>query len=89
MTMSQMTGDQLARRIWEIRPGIPVILCTGYNEMMSEDKAVAMGIRKFILKPIDKDELAGAIRSALNSSPPLYLIPQKVPAQDVIAARCA
>jgi CheY-like chemotaxis protein len=89
MTMSQMTGDQLARRIWEIRPGIPVILCTGYNEMMSEDKAVAMGIRKFILKPIDKDELAGAIRSALNGSPPLYLIPQKVPAQGVMAARCA
>jgi signal transduction histidine kinase/ActR/RegA family two-component response regulator len=89
MTMSQMTGDQLARRIWEIRPGIPVILCTGYNEMMSEDKAVAMGIRKFILKPIDKDELAGAIRSALNSSPPLYLIPQKVPAPNAMAARCA
>jgi DNA-binding NtrC family response regulator len=75
-----MSGDHLARRIWDIRPGIPVILCTGYNEMMSEDKAMAMGIRKFILKPIDKDELAVAIRSALNSSPTPYLTPRREPA---------
>jgi signal transduction histidine kinase/ActR/RegA family two-component response regulator len=83
MTMPQMTGDQLARRIWEIRPGIPVILCTGYNEMMSEEKAIAMGIRKFILKPIEKDELAMAIRSALNSTPTPYLVPRKEPAFSV------
>jgi CheY-like chemotaxis protein len=48
-----------------------VILCTGYNEMISEDKAISMGIRKFILKPVDKDELAAAIRSALDSRSPL------------------
>jgi CheY-like chemotaxis protein len=75
-----MTGDQMARRIWDIRPGIPIILCTGYNEMMSEDKAVALGIRKFILKPIDKDELAMAIRSALSTNPTPYLAPRKEPA---------
>jgi len=79
MTMPNMTGDQLARSIWDIRPGVPVILCTGYNEMMSEDKAIAMGICKFILKPIEKDELALAIRSALNCSPPPYLIPRREP----------
>jgi DNA-binding NarL/FixJ family response regulator len=39
-----------------------------------------MGIRKFILKPIDKDELAVAIRSALNSSPTPYLVPRREPA---------
>jgi len=77
MTMPNLTGDQLARRIWAIRPGLPIILCSGYNEMMSEDKALAMGIRKFILKPIEKDELALAIRNALSSTPPPYLIPRK------------
>jgi CheY-like chemotaxis protein len=79
MTMPQLSGDRLARRLWEIRPDLPVILCTGYNEMISEDKAIAMGIRKFLLKPIDKDELAVAIRAALNSSPPLYLVPRRKP----------
>jgi signal transduction histidine kinase/ActR/RegA family two-component response regulator len=71
MTMPQMTGDRLARQIWTIRPGIPVILCTGYSEMISEDKAASMGIRKFILKPAEKDELAAAIRNALDSRSPL------------------
>jgi signal transduction histidine kinase/ActR/RegA family two-component response regulator len=76
MTMPLMTGDRLARRLWEIRPGIPVILCTGYNELITEDKAVAMGIRKFLLKPVDKDELATAVRASLDTCPPLYLVPQ-------------
>jgi signal transduction histidine kinase/ActR/RegA family two-component response regulator len=73
MTMPVMTGDRLAQRIWGIRPGIPVVLCTGYNELMSEDQAIAMGIRKFLLKPIDMDELAAAVRAALDSSHPPYL----------------
>jgi signal transduction histidine kinase/ActR/RegA family two-component response regulator len=75
MTMPQMTGDRLARKVWEIRPQLPVILCTGYNEMISEEKALAMGIRKFVLKPVDRDEMAVAIRSALGTSPPPYLVP--------------
>jgi len=76
MTMPQMTGDRLARLVWETRSDLPVILCTGYNEMISEDKANAMGIRKFLLKPVDKEELAVAIRSALDSNgTPPYLVP--------------
>jgi signal transduction histidine kinase/ActR/RegA family two-component response regulator len=76
MTMPHMTGDRLARKIWETRPGIPVILCTGYNEMITEDKAIAMGIRRFLLKPVDKDELAATIRSAMSSC----LLPNPAPA---------
>ena len=80
MTMPQMTGDHLARRVWEIRSDLPVILCTGYNEMMSEEKATEMGIRKFLLKPVEKNELAFAIRSALGlSSIPPYLVPKTLP----------
>jgi signal transduction histidine kinase/ActR/RegA family two-component response regulator len=80
MTMPQMTGDQLARHVWDIRPDIPVILCTGHNEMISEDKANAMGIRKFLLKPVDKEELTVAMRSALDSTAtPPYLVPKMLP----------
>ncbi len=73
MTMPQMTGDRLAQTLREIRPDLPVILCTGYNEMISESKAMEMGISKFIMKPIVRDELAIAIRTTLaacrNTSP--------------------
>jgi signal transduction histidine kinase/CheY-like chemotaxis protein len=67
MTMPKMTGDQLARELMGIRPDIPVILCTGFNESITEEKALAMGIDKFIMKPIVKDELANAIRTVLDN----------------------
>ena len=66
MTMPKMTGDQLARRMMDIKPQIPVILCTGFNEAISEEKALAMGIDKFVMKPIVKDELASTIRTVLD-----------------------
>jgi signal transduction histidine kinase/ActR/RegA family two-component response regulator len=71
MTMPKMTGDQLARRMMDIKPQIPVILCTGFNETISEEKALAMGIDKFVMKPIVKDELASTIRTVLDNRPAL------------------
>jgi signal transduction histidine kinase/ActR/RegA family two-component response regulator len=71
MTMPKMTGDQLARRMMDIKPQIPVILCTGFNEAISEEKALAMGIDKFVMKPIVKDELANTIRTVLDNRPTL------------------
>jgi len=71
MTMPKMTGDQLARRMMEIKPQIPVILCTGYSETISEEKALAMGIDKFVMKPIVKDVLASTIRTVLDNRPSL------------------
>jgi CheY-like chemotaxis protein len=67
MTMPKMTGDQLARKLMDIKPDIPVILCTGYNETMTEEKALAMGIEKFVMKPVVKDELASAVRTVLDA----------------------
>ena len=67
MTMPKMTGDQLARKLMDIKPDIPVILCTGFNETITEDKALAMGIDKFVMKPIVKDELASTIRAVLDN----------------------
>lgn len=67
MTMPKMTGDQLARKMMDIKPEIPVILCTGFNEAITEEKALAMGIDKFVMKPIVKDKLANTIRAVLDN----------------------
>ena len=67
MTMPKMTGDQLAQRMMDIKPQIPVILCTGFNETISEEKALAMGIDKFVMKPVVKEELASTIRKVLDN----------------------
>ena len=67
MTMPKITGDLLARKMLDINPRIPVILCTGFNETIDEKKALAMGIDKFVMKPIDKDELAATVRNVLDN----------------------
>ena len=71
MTMPKITGDQFAQQMMDIRPQIPVILCTGFNEAISEEKALAMGINKFVMKPVVKDELASTIRKVLDNRPTL------------------
>jgi signal transduction histidine kinase/ActR/RegA family two-component response regulator len=67
MTMPKMTGDRLAQKLLDIKPQIPIILCTGYNEAITEEKALEMGIDKFVMKPIVIEELAHTIRSVLDN----------------------
>lgn len=66
MTMPNMTGDKLALELMRIRPDIPIMLCTGYGESILEERAKAMGIRAFIMKPILMAQMARAIRKALD-----------------------
>ncbi|MEE4264470.1 MAG: substrate-binding domain-containing protein [Desulfobacteraceae bacterium] len=66
MTMPNMTGDELAGKLMDMRAEIPVILCTGYSERISKERAHALGIKEFILKPIVMRELAKTVRSVLD-----------------------
>jgi CheY-like chemotaxis protein len=67
MTMPNIRGDELARELLKIRPDIPIILCTGFSEMISEEKANKLGIRRLVMKPISKKDLAIAIRDVLRA----------------------
>jgi PAS domain S-box-containing protein len=66
MTMPQMTGLNLARKIMKTRPGMPIILCTGFSEQASEQAASAIGIRAFLLKPLVMRDIAAAVRKVLD-----------------------
>ncbi len=66
MTMPNMTGLELAPRLGEIRSDIPIIMCTGFNETIDEDKAKNMGILAYIMKPVLIDEIAKTIRKVLD-----------------------
>ena len=65
-TMPQMTGATLAQKLKEIRPDIPVILCTGYSETISRQKAESMGIDGFVMKPLSRNELSEVVRRLLD-----------------------
>jgi two-component system, cell cycle sensor histidine kinase and response regulator CckA len=66
MTMPTMTGDMLSVELMKIRPGIPVILCTGYSKKITDKAASAMGIKGFAYKPIVKADLARTVRRVLD-----------------------
>lgn len=66
MTMPNMTGDRLAAELMKIRPDIPTILCSGFSEKMSNEKADALGIKNFLMKPIVMKDLAKTIRKVLD-----------------------
>lgn len=61
-TMPGMTGILLAQEIWKIRPGMPVILTTGYSEQITSEKASDLGFQTLLNKPYTVAELARAIR---------------------------
>ena len=65
-TMPYMTGEILAQEMLRIRPDIPIILCTGFSEVIEEEDAKALGIREFILKPFSIAEIAERIQKALK-----------------------
>lgn len=44
--MPGMTDVDLARRMSQIRPDIPIIICTGYSSIISDEKAKSIGIRE-------------------------------------------
>ncbi|RLC06544.1 MAG: hypothetical protein DRH34_00425 [Deltaproteobacteria bacterium] len=66
MTMPQMTGGELAKNLLNVRQDIPIILCTGYSESMSEAKALEMGIRKYVQKPASTMDIAVLIREIMD-----------------------
>ncbi len=66
MTMPNMTGEELAQRLLAIRPDLPIILCTGYSEKITPEKAHRLGIRDFILKPLSIEKLAAKVRALLD-----------------------
>jgi signal transduction histidine kinase/ActR/RegA family two-component response regulator len=67
LTMPGMTGIELTRRLLEIRRNIPIILCTGYNDVISQKEAESFGIRELLLKPSGANELKSAVRRALGN----------------------
>jgi len=68
MTMPNMTGDVLSTEILKVRPGFPIIMATGFSEIMTEEKAKRAGIRDFLLKPLVVRDLARIIRKVFDDS---------------------
>jgi CheY-like chemotaxis protein len=65
-TMPDICGTGLAEEILACRPGMPIVLCTGYSDQVNHDKARQLGIREFLEKPLTLGTLSAALRRALG-----------------------
>ncbi len=64
--MPGLSGGDFAQKIRSVKPGIPIIICTGYSTQMDEVKADILGINAFAYKPVEKKFIAGLIRNVLD-----------------------
>ena len=71
MAMPKMTGETLIRHVQQVRPDLPVILCTGFSEWVDEQAPEKIGAVKILLKPIAREELACAVREVLDGDSPV------------------
>jgi CheY-like chemotaxis protein len=69
--MPLMTGDQLAGELIAIRPGIPIILCTGFSNENDVNRAKAMGVKRFLMKPVAIGDMAEMVRNVLDEETPV------------------
>ena len=66
LTMPNVSGDNLAKTIREKRPELPVILCTGYAETITEDRAREIGVSELLVKPFKLEKMAQSVRRVLD-----------------------
>ncbi|MFA5183270.1 MAG: PAS domain S-box protein [Syntrophales bacterium] len=67
MTMPGMTGLALAAEVRAIRPSLPIALCTGCREWVSEDEIRRLGLGEVAMKPLSRSDLAHLVRRALDA----------------------
>jgi PAS domain S-box-containing protein len=66
MNMPKMSGDKLAVELINIRPDIPILLCTGFSHTLTDEKIISLGIRDVLMKPIVIKDLTRKIREVLE-----------------------
>ncbi|MBU1138315.1 MAG: response regulator, partial [Proteobacteria bacterium] len=68
MTMPYMTGADLAQKALELCPHLPIILCTGHSELINREKAMAIGIKEYCHKPLNKKYMLRTVRTVLDNA---------------------
>jgi PAS domain S-box-containing protein len=69
-SMPKLTGLELARRLLELRPGLPVVLYTGYSDTLTPDELKRCGVRALVRKPVEPAALFSVLRAHLPRPAP-------------------
>lgn len=64
--MPTLSGADLSKKLLDINPHLPIVLCTGYANAISEDEAKTIGIKRYLFKPIDPNKLLIVVNELLS-----------------------
>jgi PAS domain S-box-containing protein len=65
-TMPDLTGSELAQTMLELKPDLPIILCTGYTSALTREEAYGIGVKSYMTKPTSQKILAETVRRVLD-----------------------
>ena len=65
-TMPQLTGMSLAESVWRLRPGLPIVISTGYSEQINPERSSALGFSALLPKPYSLPELSRAVEHCME-----------------------
>lgn len=68
MTMPRMNGAELVRHIRQINANMPVVLCTGFSDLLNEQVVNLLGTAEYLMKPVARNELAQVVRKMLDKA---------------------
>ncbi len=68
MTMPKLTGIDLAKQMFALCPDLPIILCSGFSDLVNEEQARALGINEYIMKPVAQGDFLETVRKVLDAS---------------------
>ena len=60
--MPEMDGLEMTRLMLEFLPNLRVLVLTGYDDFKYAQKSCYLGVKEFILKPVDEVSLANSIK---------------------------
>lgn len=66
-SMPEMSGIELAQKMLALRPRLPLILCTGYSDVLNEVNVKQCGLGKLLLKPVTEEKLSMTVRELLSA----------------------
>ena len=68
--MPDISGSELAAKLKDIKPNLPVIICSGFSGTTAAKRAIELGSDEFLVKPISRQELGEAIHRVLKGNTP-------------------
>jgi len=66
VSMPEISGDDLARRMLRLRPDLPIILMTGFSNRLNHENTRQMGVRRLLYKPLTLQKISRNVREVLD-----------------------